>query len=249
MAKKRKDPPTVILSRGRAKTGTTWNLFPGSYVFVNENEKRDYRAVGRKNEIVTHDCNTSSTVRNFILDYFGKGASIIMLDDDIRKIGKFVMRKGKAKAEKMEAESFLPHLVNSFRLAEDSGAMLFGVAPNSNSLNFRTQVTVGTFVNGPMMGIRITDLRFDTKLYNKSDYDFTLQHIQAGHVVFRLDYLWQENDYNKMDGGTRFYRTREREEETYHYLLGKWPGCLTPNPKRDLEFILRVKKHKREGNS
>lgn len=242
--KNSKKPPIVILSRGRAKTGTTWDIFPGSTIFINEDEKRDYRIVGRKNEIICHSCNSSSTVRNFILDYFGKGESIIMLDDDIKKVGRFVMRKGKAKAEKMEGEDFLPHLYNGFKLALENGAMLFGVAPNTNSLNFRQQVTVGTFINGPMMGIRITDLRFDLKCYNKSDYDFTLQHMQAGHLVFRLDYLWQDNDYNKMAGGTRFYRTREREEETYSYLLGKWPGCLTPNPKRELEFILRVKKRK-----
>lgn len=245
MVRTKKRIPIAILSRGRSQTGTTWNIFPGSTVFVNENEKRDYRLVGRHNEIVTHDCNHSSTVRNFILDYYGSGQDIIMLDDDIRKVGRFVMRKGKPKAERMEGDEFLPHLLNGFKLARDRGAFLFGVAPNNNALNFRQQVTVGTFVNGPMMGMRITDLRFDLKCNNKSDYDYTLQYMQTGHLVFRLDYLWQVNDYNKMKGGTRFYRTKELERDTYHYLLAKWAGCLTPNPKRELEFVLRVTKRKR----
>lgn len=237
--------PIVIPTRGRAKTGTTWNLFPEAILFMHKEEKATYRDAGIENKIITHKCKTSSTARNFILEYFDKGDRIIMMDDDVKKVGRFLVRRNKTIAEPMTGTEFYKHLVNGFELAKKHGAGLFGVAPTTNTLNFHNMTSVATFVNGPCMGIVVSKLRFDEECMNKSDYDFTLQHIKAGQLTFRLDYLWQKNDYNKMDGGTRFYRTKKKEEKTYYYLLGKWPGYLFPNPKRELEFILRIKKTKR----
>lgn len=241
--------PIVIPTRGRAKIGTTWNIFPNAILFMHKGEVSTYRDAGVENEIITHRCDTSSTARNFILDYFGKGERIIMMDDDIKKVGRFKIVNRKTVAESLTGTEFYKHLLNGFDLCSKSGAKFFGVAPTTNTLNFRVPTSVATFVNGPCMGIEITKLRFDEKCMNKSDYDFTLQHLKSGLLTFRLDYLWQKNDYNKLDGGTRAYRTKKREEETYYYLLGKWPGYLVPNPKRPLEFILRVKKLRRCKNA
>lgn len=234
--------PIVIPTRGRAKIGTTWDLFPEAILFMHKNEKQTYRDAGIKNEIITHKCMSSSTARNFILDYFDVNDKIIMMDDDIKKVGRFLIFNNKTKAESLTGTEFYRHLVNGFNIAEKHNAFLFGVAPTTNTLNFRNQTSVATFVNGPCMGIVVSKLRFDEKCMNKGDYDFTLQHIKKGKLTFRLDYLWQKNDYNKLDGGTRFYRTKKKEAETYYYLLGKWAGYLLPNPKRELEFILRIKK-------
>jgi hypothetical protein len=238
--------PIVIPTRGRAKLGSTWNLFPEAILFMHKEEKRTYRDAGITNDIITHDRLSSSTARNFILDYFKKGDEIIMMDDDIKKVGRFRDVNGKIKAEELTGVEFYKHLVNGFAIGKKRDAGLFGVAPTTNTLNFNNPMSIATFVNGPCMGIVVSKLRFDEECMNKSDYDFTLQHIRSGRLTFRLDYLWQKNDYNKMDGGTRFYRTRKKEEKTYYYLLGKWPGYLFPNPKRELEFILRIKKTKRK---
>ena len=236
--------PIIIPTRGRAKLGSTWKLFPEAVLFMHKEEKRTYRDAGIENEIVTHKCLTSSTARNFILDYFDRDTKIIMMDDDIKSVGRFVTRGEKSVAEAMTGTEFYSHFINGFNLCRSgkTEARLFGVAPTSNPLNFKDPVKMAMFVNGPCMGIITSKLRFDEECMNKSDYDFTLQHLKAGFMTFRLDYLWQKNDYNKMDGGTRFYRTKKEEEKTYYYLLGKWPGYLIPNVKREFEFILRVKK-------
>jgi hypothetical protein len=241
--------PIVIPTRGRAKLGTTWNLFPEAILFMHHEEKRTYRDAGIENKIITHDCLTSSTARNFILDYYGKDKNIIMMDDDIKSVGRFGLRNGKTAPIALTGNEFYHHLVNGFDLCHKgkTEARLFGVAPTSNPLNFTDPVKMAMFVNGPCMGIITSKLRFDEECMNKNDYDFTLQHLKTGYLTFRLDYLWQKNDYNKMDGGSRYYRTKKREEKTYYYLLGKWPGYLIPNPKRGLEFILRVKKSRKKA--
>lgn len=237
-------PKYVILSRGRAQIGTTWNIFQNAVVFINRDERSIYEKHVH-NPIICHEkiCKTSSEARNSILDYYGNGTEIMMLDDDIRQLGRFTLEGGKPKSVKLSPSDFLPHLENGFTLLRQNNQTLFGVAPNNNPLNFQaSQVKRNVFINGPMMGMVVSNIRFDTHCVNKSDYDFTLQHIAAGLGVFRLDYLWQQNDYNKMEGGTRAYRTREGEQKTYEYLLRKWPLNLKPNPKRELEFILRVGK-------
>ena len=242
--------PIAIPSKGRSHIGTTWRLFPEAIVFVHENEKQDYLDAGiRRDHLVTHNVrNHCASVKNFILDYYDEGDQIIMLDDDIKKVGKFVYNaKGKTKNIQMDPDEFLAHLYNGFSLAwRDPGGVLFGVAPNTNSLNYQKDISVGTFINGALTCIVVSDVRFDEDIILKTDYDFTLTHIASKKKVFRLDYLWQENDCNdKMVGGTRHYNNAKNYENGYLSMMGKWPQYLRPNPKRENEFIMVVKKKRK----
>lgn len=240
-------PPIVILSRERATIGTTWKLFPNAIVAVNKHEEKDYRDAGVENELWLHDEYKSATVRNYILDRVRLGNPVILMDDDIKSVGRFyVNAHGKCRSSKMYSEEFYKKLCDGFILAEGNDYHLFGVAPTTNPLNFKPNGATKTnvFINGPLMCIRVTDKRFDPEMPVKCDYDFTVQHIAAGLGVFRLDRYWQDNDFDKMTGGRSCYKKDSDKAVSFHYLMEKWPGYFRENPRRQYEVIIRRQKKK-----
>lgn len=243
------DKPTiVILSRERSEIGTTWRIFPNAIIALNAAEEDVYRGAGLDNEFWLHDQNTSVGVRNYVLDRAGPGAEIIMLDDDISKVGEFVaLGPKKNKLVELEGAAFYERLCRGFDLARKNNYHLFGVAPTPNPLYFNPAKPVKTsvFVNGPMMCVRVTDLRFDPACVVKCDYDFTIQHIHSGRGSFRLEKLWQENDFDTLPGGRSCYKTDKDRALSFHYLTGKWPSYLRPNPNRRYEVIIKKPKRKK----
>lgn len=235
------DPTIVILTRERAAIGTTWNLFPQAILVLNRAEEEAYRAAGHAGPMWLHDETTSVGVRNHVLERVPEGTELVMLDDDIKALGRFTVRgPGKYAATKMDGAAFLAELFKGFEMARQSRRHLFGVAPTTNPLHFNPQKQVRTdvFVNGPMMCIRTTKHRFDPMLRVKCDYDFTAQHIASGAGVFRLDYLWQNNDFDTLPGGRSCYKDPRDKAESCDYLLAKWPEYFRPNPKREHELIM-----------
>lgn len=241
-----KHPIVVILTRERATIGVTWKLFPNAILVMNKGEAQTYRDAGHTGEFWLHDQFTSVGVRNYVLDRVPEGTELVMLDDDIKAIGRFLPNAkgpGKHASEKMTGNSFLEALMHGFHMARESRRHLFGVAPTTNALFFNPAMAVRTdaFVNGPMMCIRTTGLRFDPELRVKCDYDFTAQHIASGRGVFRLDYLWQQNDFDKMPGGRSCYKAEGDKSHSVAYLLNKWPQYFRMNPKRENEVIMSAK--------
>jgi hypothetical protein len=236
------EPKIVILSRERQEIGTTWGLFPEAILTVHEDEKQAYLDAGIENEIWTHTENRSPAIRNHILERTGLGNRVVIMDDDIRGVGRFVMKSGKPRSEKLSADEFKKLLFAGFDLAEKHGYHLFGVAPTTNPLNFvpKRSLKTSVFINGPMMCVVVTELRFDAEMPVKCDYDFTVQHIDAGKGVFRMDNLWQDNDFDKMGGGRACYKKEGDAEISFNTLMDRWPRYFRKNPKRPFEVILKA---------
>lgn len=238
-----------IPSRGRYDVGTTWNLFPSATVYVLEEELELYRSrLPKTVRFVTHDFRTSPTVRNFILRD-NESNWILMLDDDIKHVGRFLPKDRSGETFKRvvsTSEIWLKELTAWVMRMGSRGFHLLGVAPNSNPLNYRGKPwKLNAFINGPCMAILCGErAQFDELMLAKCDYDFTCQHIKLGLGVLRIEFLWQENDYNsgKLKGGTRAYRTQEHEKQAYERLMKKWPGWFRPNTRRNnpWELILRA---------
>jgi len=231
--------PIAIPTRGRHKNGLTWKHFHSATLFVLEEEERLYREAGIKNKIVTHNGRCTATARNAILDHYGKGERVIILDDDIKAFGSFMYADGKNRNVKMRPEEFHAELNSWFD--KSKGRKLFGVAPTDNCLNYnhKKKVAVDMFLLGACHCIVVSDIRFDVNAIGKCDYDFTISHIVKGEGTFRLNYMYIDVDYGKMDGGTKITRLGDWKKTGYFYTLAKWPNYLTPNPKRRYEFVLK----------
>ena len=91
--------------------------------------------------------------------------------------------------------------------------------------------------------IKPNNLRFDSSLRLKEDYDYTLQHIKefGGCVRYGL-FLCSFKHYSNK-GGAVSYRTNNLEQETIKYLMEKWGECIKLNPKRENEILLNRKSY------
>jgi hypothetical protein len=250
--------PILIPSRERHEIGMTWKLFNKKFniqLFVNKEEKSSYlphQQNGLIKKIHTHELSFSPAIRNRMLDWsekeYGAGAWVFMMDDDINRVGKFLSDgKGKTKAPTLDPSIFMQEFYENVILADKKGYHFIGVSPTTNRIfyNPNRRFKTNVFINGPMMAIKLSKLRFDLNCITKCDYDFSCQHIDRKMGVLRIDYLWQNNDYHALPGGVSKYRTLEKEKRTFNYLLEKWPRMLRENPKkkegRPYEIILSLR--------
>jgi len=239
------DNKIVILSRERQDIGTTWNLLPNATVFVHESEADAYRAK-IKNEIVTHNKDRSTAIRNFIMEYYGEGTRIISFDDDIKAFYRITTLNGKNKLNKITGEEIINQYSAMLDRMQEKGYHLVGIAPNTNCLNYSKErhITYNNFICGSCYAVIVSDIRWDEQSDGKSDYDFTLQHIDRGMGVVRLNYLCSEYNYDTMSGGATAIRKGEWKKKAFDYIMKKWYPHVTPNTKRPNELILRYRKMK-----
>ena len=238
----------VVMSRGRSKTGFTFKHFNSLghevILVVNQNEIKDYRSAGLTNPIWEHDFNFIPTIRNFILEKVGVGNNVIVMDDDIKSFGKFIPRNKKNIKHEISINNFLTILKQGFINLPDY-VKFFGVSPTTNPLNYNPNkpISKNVFILGSVQCIRVTEgLIYDEALPLKADYAFTAENIRQGFTVARFNYLYADNDFDKLAGGRQCYSKGDTDRMlSFEYLLRKYPNYFKPNPKRKYELIMRVK--------
>lgn len=238
----------VVMSRGRSKTGFTFKHFKDLeheiILVVNRNEVNDYRQAGITNLVWEHDLNFIPSIRNFILEKVGIGNNVIVMDDDIRSFGKFIPSGKKNLKLQISFNNFLTILKNGF-INLPSSVKFFGVSPTTNPLNYNPKkpISKNVFILGSVQCIRVTEgLIYDEALPLKADYAFTAENIKQGFTVARFNYLYADNDFDKLPGGRQCYSKGESDKMlSFEYLLRKYPDYFKPNPNRKYELIMRVK--------
>jgi len=246
---KKNKPEIVIVSREREVIGNTWNIFPEARLSVNAREVENYKNEGicLDKKYILHDKLSCDEAKNATIDAYEDGSEIIMLDDDITKVGKFVPTGvNKNKPQKLTGEEFYKELCRGFNIARKNNYHMFGVAPTQNPLCFnnKNKIKTDVFINGPLTSLITTKLRLDLHIRLKSDYEFTAQHIHNKMGVFRLDYLWVDNDYDKLEGGRSCHKSPDDQKHSFNYIMNKWPQYFRENPKRPFEVILSNKRKK-----
>lgn len=122
---------------------------------------------------------------------------------------------------------------------------LGGVAPTANPFfyNPKEPISFTKFCIGSFLVIDTeSDLRFDSNLSLKEDYDFTLQHIQKYGGVARFNYVLANYQHYSNKGGVVGFRTTETEQHNIRYLKDKWKNLIKDNPRRPNEILLNVPK-------
>jgi hypothetical protein len=237
-------PIVVIMSRNRSTIGMTWKWAPkDTLIALHRSEEQTYRDAGIENEFWLHDETNSVAVRNFLLDKAGKGAHLITLDDDIKKIGRFIVNgtNGKVMTVSMNGADWLGIIKSNFDRAVKNKYHLFGVAPTRNPLAYNPKKPISTnvFIGGPCSCLVVTNVRYDTNCKVKCDYELAAQHVTKGLGVFRLNYFWYDADFGTLPGGRTDYRREEDAKESFNYLLNKYPDIFRPNYKRKYEIIMK----------
>jgi hypothetical protein len=172
--------------------------------------------------------------RNAALEYaFQLGQPCLQLSDDLTKLQMI-------EASGQTAECSLRRAIDTMSNAlAMTGAKLAGVAPTSNAFFGKRAINPRGFCVGDMILVQPTDLRFDTALRLKEDYDYTAQHLERYGKVARVDWLLASFTHSTNPGGAVAYRTPEVEQEAIAILKAKWPAAIRDNAKRPDEILFK----------
>ena len=201
------------------------------YIFcVKDGEKELYESHGCKNVYNTGNLMDS---RNFALEHAFKEKKIcVQLSDDITKV---VLNKNFYEPKKIEVHEAIEDIVKKFNKIENVD--LLGVPPTDNYFFGGKLVAENKFCIGDMLFVKPSEVRFDTQLTLKEDYDFTLQHISRKKVLRYQKYLFSFKHYSNK-GGAVDIRNNEEEQKNIRILKSKWGDKVRLNPKRKNEILI-----------
>ena len=201
------------------------------YIFcVKDGEKELYESHGCKNVYNTGNLMDS---RNFALEHAFKEKKIcVQLSDDITKV---VLNKNFYEPKKIEVDEAIEDIVKKFNKIENVD--LLGVPPTDNYFFAGKLVAENKFCIGDMLFVKPSEVRFDTQLTLKEDYDFTLQHISRKKVLRYQKYLFSFKHYSNK-GGAVDIRNNEEEQKNIRILKSKWRDKVRLNPKRKNEILI-----------
>lgn len=233
------EPFVAVISAGRpqnvpAMLGHLDGL-PHTWI-VPSGQEQDYRYAGAPD--VWGTASTQDThQRNAALDIAGPRICV-QLDDDLKKL-RFVPVPGEKGTATLRIDDAITIMVEAL---ESSDAFYAGVAPTDNAYFTRNEVNPTGFIRSAFTVYRPdSGLRYDHQFPLKGDYDLTCQHLAKYGRVARCDNILASFAYGQGSGGCVAYRTPEMERDVIEKLMAKWPGVITPNPKREGEVRLRWK--------
>jgi hypothetical protein len=203
----------------------------GDYIFcVKKGEGELYKKNGCQNVYETGNLMDS---RNFALNHaFNLNNICVQLSDDIKKV---VINKNFGEHKKVDLDFAIKDIVSKFN--QIKGVKLLGVPPTDNFFFANKIVSINTFCIGDMLFVKPSDIRFDTQLTLKEDYDFTLQHRELGDVIRYQKYLFTFEHYSNK-GGAVDVRNDKEEQRNIMILKSKWGGKVRLNPKRKNEILI-----------
>jgi hypothetical protein len=172
--------------------------------------------------------------RNAALDMaFQQNKICVQISDDLRKV---TTNKNFAEKKEVNLDLAIEELIKVFKKV--NGVYLMGVPPTTNDFFAKTLISKNTFCIGDMLFIKPNDLRFDTALTLKEDYDYTLQHLNKYKNCFRYQKYLFEFEHYKNIGGAVDYRTEQEEQKNIKILFAKWGSKIKLNAKRENEILI-----------
>ena len=206
--------------------------------FIGHGESETYKANGAQLVIESGGLIES---RNQALEHaFNQGKDCVMIEDDMIDIKNYqhnTLTTISLQQAIEQAQLILYEVLRArFYLAG------FAPTPNTFYYNPNKPITFNTFIVGSLIYIRNgCDLRFDTNLRTKEDYDYTLQHIDKYGGAARINYILPHFKHYGNKGGAVDYRTPQLEQNSIAYLKRKWGNdIIRDNPRRANEILLRI---------
>jgi hypothetical protein len=204
--------------------------------YVGFGEKDDYINAGADSVIESGGLCES---RNAILDHsFSENKYAVELSDDLNR----VMLATAIGGNKKEGMLFVDAIQMMFDVLRLSPFYLAGVSPTDNPYFVTAEVSLNHFIVGDFIMVKPCELRFDTNLKLKEDYDFTVQHIKKYGGVVRVNRILATFKHYSNSGGAVSIRNDDKENESINYLFKKHPGFFKKNAKRKNEILLNIKR-------
>lgn len=170
-------------------------------------------------------------------------ATAVQLSDDLRAVFRAHGAVGsKSRRERITFPEAVALITDAMSAV---GAMLGGCAPTDSLLNYNATRPLHTraFIVGDFIVVRPCQLRFDTELKLKEDYDYTLQHVQKFGRVARVNSVLPRFIHRTNAGGACDFRTSTTEQDAIKVLRSKWGRkVIADHPRKADEVVLRFPK-------
>ena len=187
---------------------------------VAESEAEKYISAGLNVWVVPDSAQGNlCRVRNYILDH-ADVRKILILDDDLRSIHRWVDRKGK----RLKGSEAVEMIESGFNIADEMGVKFWGLNCNDDKGAYReyTPFSFSAYIGGPFQAHIENPCRYDERLPLKEDYDMTLQVLNRFRKILRFNFLYYVCDQHGLPGGCATYRTLSREKKQFELLEKKW---------------------------
>jgi len=235
----------VIPSMGRPNGLITPELFKGSQVVLTvyvHSREDEILYVENNPDINIVNLNVPpgvQNIRNAILEHNNPGDKLVFMDDDVNNLLRLsVDGKKIIPLNQQETIKFMEH---AFSFCENAGANMWGVYPIKNAFYMSNRISPNNFIIGQVMGIVISEIRIDSELDLKEDYDLTIQHILRDKKVARFNNICINAKQRTNPGGCVTYRTKEKMLAASSRLIELYPKYVKLNPKREGEVLLKFK--------
>lgn len=184
-----------------------------------------------------------SRVRNWILDQNKDADANVIMDDDMKWVGRW----NKQEIVKLDNDGLIEMAEMAVVMCKDSGIRMFGLNCSTDKGAYRehTPFSFVSYISSPITGHVDNDLRYDEKLSLKEDYDMTLQQLNKYRAVLRLNMFRYECKQAEQKGGCASYRNYDEEKKQFLLLQKKWGTKIVQRDqrsKREFDFnpILKI---------
>jgi len=183
----------------------------------NEDKER-YISVHPNVQIILNQNSGCPQNRNNALKFFSNGDLVMLLDDDVISFTKlFAVDEQKVRSQKIRSgEEFQTIIRESFNLAQNIGAKMFGMSPTGNAIIAKTRlcsdgiVSINRLFQGGAVGHIIDKNLLYNETYNTvEDYEIQLRCYQRGDLCFRRNDISASKKPNRnYEGGLfDYYRS------------------------------------------
>lgn len=202
-------------------------------------DKAQYEKAGigsRVGRLIYQAGRNVSDNRNTLLDSVPPGTRLVMLDDDINAVCR-LDGKGLRKIE--SRDEFYSMLKKGYALAARHRTVGFGLYPVKNAFFMSNGYAERNVVIGTLFAIVNTDLRFDTEMATKEDFEFCCKAIRRYGSFVRLNNFVCDAQHYTKGGCEDAWKDSEGMKRTAKRLVGKYPDILSLNPKRPGEIQMK----------
>lgn len=207
-----------------------------------EDDLREYREAGidkRVGKFLYREAETAGENRNTILDSVGKMERVVLIDDDVNHISRL---RGK-ELRKIETLEELDRMIErGFFLATKHRTCGFGIYPVHNAYYMSNGYSSRNIADAGLMGIINTDMRFDTKLKTKEDYDLCCRAIKKYGAFIRLNNFAVNSPSGHKGGCEGAWKQKEETMQTAKRLVTLYPDILELNRRRPGEVKMARKR-------
>lgn len=210
---------------------------PKENIVISLNDENDYKEYKERyaNEVkVIYKYGTNVACnRNNILNYFNNGDYVMVLDDDIKSIKKYVMNESKyGKLVRLEREELEIMLLEAFEEAKKINSSFFGTYAIDNTMMLKSTITgqglysINKMFQGGSTGFIVDEeTRYDESMLLLDDYEIILNNIKKGkYVPRRNDIVFCTPKMGSSEGGYFDIYKQGKQKEYLIKLSKKYPG-------------------------